>query len=159
MKRDFAQAVGNEKYPFGNTFSAATVFSSHFSSQIFADPPKGWPGDVIIQWIRVTEVGLQPRKSEQGLTRQKEDSKIALKLEKNINTNLDKINLLYSFCPGNYYLKCKIREPFHKNRCKPLLPQIPIQSVFMEQCNFLEELQFLTKKARRGDFNITIKCF
>lgn len=113
MKQDFAQAVGDEKSPFGNTFSAATVFSSHFSSQIFADPPKGWPGDVIIQLIRVTEVGLQPRKSEQGLTRQKEDDdclKNCTQIRKNINTNLDKINLLYNFCPGNYYLKCKIRH-------------------------------------------------
>lgn len=29
----------------------------------------------------------------------------------------------------------------------------------MEQRNFLEELYFLTKKARGGDFNINIKCF
>ena len=60
---------------FWNTFLPASVFSSHFpdfssrfSSQIFAHPQRIGRG-VIIQLIRITELGLRPRKSEHGLTR------------------------------------------------------------------------------------------
>lgn len=79
-----------------NTFFSYRCLFISLPFPDFCRPSKGWPGDVIIQSIRVTELGLWPHKSDEWLTRQEEENcclKNCTQIKKNINTNLSKVNL------------------------------------------------------------------